>query len=473
MRPSARLIQISLPNPGVNGKGSLQTSLEHAQINFTQDRSSNVKLAALATINRHLPSSMRYGQFRYYWLALLAGVTGHQMLLQFTLGWLIFEMTGEPRDIAFLGIAIAIPALALNLLGGVLADRWEPKYVVAAAQTVSATVVVGLAVLVLTEDVQTWHILAAGVIIGAVQAFDAPSRSSISPRLVRIEHIVNAVAMDSIVWKVTRVLAPALAGMVIAWRDIHTSMFISAASFYLLASVLTVLKLRPRPPAKGRFVPQIAESFRYVRQHPVFLNVMVLTCCNSLFGMSYVFLMPVFAKDVLDVGAEKIGWLLGASGVGAIAGTWYIGNLRDGAPKGKLILAGAGLYGLTQILFALAAWQGSYAASMALLVLVGVSNSLYLVGGLSTIQQLVPEQLRGRVMGLYGITWSLAPLGMTQGGMVAQYIGAPWSVAIGASLMVAVAGVLFVRSPELRDLRTGGVEQLRPAYVASSDDGEE
>ena len=82
---------------------------------------------------------MQYGQFRYYWLALLAGVTGHQMLLQFTLGWLIFEMTGEPRDIAFLGVAIAIPALALNLLGGVLADRWEPKYVVAAAQTVSAT----------------------------------------------------------------------------------------------------------------------------------------------------------------------------------------------------------------------------------------------------------------------------------------------------------------------------------------------
>ena len=129
---------------------------------------------------------MQYGQFRYYWLALLAGVTGHQMLLQFTLGWLIFEMTGEPRDIAFLGVAIAIPALALNLLGGVLADRWEPKYVVAAAQAVSATVVVALAVLVLKEHVQTWHILAAGVIIGAVQAFDAPSRSSVSPRLVRM-----------------------------------------------------------------------------------------------------------------------------------------------------------------------------------------------------------------------------------------------------------------------------------------------
>ena len=416
---------------------------------------------------------MRYGQFRYYWLALLAGVTGHQMLLQFTLGWLIYRMTGEPRYIAYLGVAIAIPALALNLIGGVLADRWEPKYLVAAAQSVSATVVVVLAILVLNGDVKTWHILAAGVIIGAVQAFDAPSRSSISPRLVRTEHIVNAVAMDSIVWNVVRVLAPALAGIIIAWRDIPTSMFISAASFYLLAAVLTILRLRPRPPAKGRFAPQVAESLRYVRQRPVFFNVMLLTCCNSLFGMSYVFLMPVFAKDVLDVGAEKIGLLLGASGVGAIIGTWYIGNLKDGAPKGQLILAGADLYGNTQILFAMAAWQGSYTASMAMLVLVGASNSLYLVGGLSTIQQLVPEQLRGRVMGLYGITWSLAPLGMTQGGMIAQYIGAPWAVALGAMVMIVVSGLMYVLSPDLRNLRAGAVEQLPPTHAISVADDDD
>ncbi len=416
---------------------------------------------------------MRYGQFRYYWLALLAGVTGHQMLLQFTLGWLIYRMTGEPRYIAYLGVAIAIPALALNLIGGVLADRWEPKYLVAAAQSVSATVVVVLAILVLNGDVKTWHILAAGVIIGAVQAFDAPSRSSISPRLVRTEHIVNAVAMDSIVWNVVRVLAPALAGIIIAWRDIPTSMFISAASFYLLAAVLTILRLRPRPPAKGRFAPQVAESLRYVRQRPVFFNVMLLTCCNSLFGMSYVFLMPVFAKDVLDVGAEKIGLLLGASGVGAIIGTWYIGNLKDGAPKGQLILAGAALYGLTQILFAMAAWQGSYTASMAMLILVGASNSLYLVGGLSTIQQLVPEQLRGRVMGLYGITWSLAPLGMTQGGMIAQYIGAPWAVALGAMVMIVVSGLMYVLSPDLRNLRAGAVEQLPPTHAVSVADDDD
>ena len=110
---------------------------------------------------------------------------------------------------------------------------------------------------------------------------------------------------------------------------------------------------------------------------------------------------------------------------------------------------------------------------MAMLVLVGASNSLYLVGGLSTIQQLVPEQLRGRVMGLYGITWSLAPLGMTQGGMIAQYIGAPWAVALGAMVMIVVSGLMYVLSPDLRNLRAGAVEQLPPTHAVSVADDDD
>lgn len=410
-------------------------------------------MTIFTTTNRLLPSSMRYGHFRYYWLALLAGVTGHQMLLQFTMGWLVFELTGEARYLAFLGIAIAIPALALNLLGGVLADRLEPKFLVAGAQGISASVVALLAVLVLTGQVAVWHVLATAVIIGALQAFDQPSRSSIFPRLVKREDIVNAVAMESIVWNAVRVLAPALAGIVIDRLSIHASMFFSAATFFILGVVITMLRLRPRPPAAGQVIQQIGESFRYVRQHPVFLYVMLLTFCNSMFGMAYIFLMPVFAKEVLNVGAEGVGWLLGASGLGAILGTWFVGSLKAGSPKGLMMLGGALFYGLTQILFALAAWQGLYGVSMALLFLVGVSNSLYLVGGLSTLQELVPDQLRGRVMGLYGVTWSLAPLGMSQGGFIAQYFGAPVAVGAGAAVITVAAALIFARSPDIRRLR--------------------
>ena len=413
---------------------------------------------------------MRYGQFRYYWLALLVGVTGHQMLLQFTLHWLMFQLTGDVISLVYLGMAIALPALVLNLLGGVLADRLEPKYLVAGAQTISATVVALLAVLVMTGQVEIWHILVTAVIIGAVQAFDQPSRSSVFPRLVEREHIVNAVAMESIVWNGVRILGPLLAGVIIGRVSIEASMFVSAATFYIMASVISLLSLRPRPPATGRVMLQIGESLRYVGRHRIFLYIMLLTFFNSLFGMAYIGLMPVFATEVLNVGAEKVGLLLGASGVGAILGTWFIGNLRTGFPKGPLILAGAVGYGLGLILFAVAAWQGQYGLSLVILFFVGVVNSLYLVGGLSTLQELVPDQLRGRVMGLYGMTWSLSPLSVSQAALVAEHLGgAPVAVAAGAVVIIVAAGVIFAMSPELRGLRAGITEQVRPAYAGATD----
>ena len=409
---------------------------------------------------------MRYGHFRYYWLALLAGVTGHQMLLNFTMGWLVFSITGEERYLAYLGVAIALPALALNLLGGVLADRLEPKFLVAAAQATSATIVALLATLVVTDrvEVQVWHILVAAVLIGAVQAFDQPSRSSVFPRLVKPDHIVNAVAMESIVWNGVRVGGPILAGFMIDGLSIAASMFFSAGTFYVLGLVVSLLNLRDRPPATGEVARQISEGFRYVRSHSLFSLILLLTFSNSMFGMAYIHLMPSFAKEVLEVGAGKIGYLLGASGVGAILGTTIIANLKDHHPKGLVILGGAIFYGVALILFSVAAWQNQYKVSMVMLFLVGVSNSLYLVGGMSVMQQLVPDRLRGRVMGMYAMTWSLAPLGMTQAGFIAQYLGASVAVAAGAVVIIGVATLVWLNSSELRSLRGHIPESQRQSY---------
>ena len=410
-------------------------------------------------ISRFIPSSMRYGQFRYYWLALLTGVTGHQMLFQFTLGWLMFQLTGDEGYLGYLGLAVALPALALNLVGGVLADRLEPKVLVASAQGVSATVVVGLSVLVMVDLVEPWHILVAAFVAGICQAFDQPSRASIFPRLVEREHIVNAVAMESVVWNGVRVLAPALAGVVIARLSIETSMLISAASFYVLAAVMSLLRLRDRSPATGRVLQQIGESFRYVRANPIFMHVMLMTFCNSLFGLSYIFLMPSLAEEWLLVGAERVGWLLGAAGLGAIVGNWFIGILPMNSPRGKVILYGAVVYGICLLLFALAAWQQQYWLSMGILFVGGFHFSLYLVGGLSTLQELVPDRIRGRVMGLFGATWSLGPLGMAQAGFVARYLGAPFAVALGAVAILLVAALILVFGADLRRFRGRDSEQ--------------
>ena len=407
----------------------------------------------LSGISRFVPSSMRYGQFRYYWVALLTGVTGHQMLFQFTLGWLMFDLTGDEGYLAYLGMAVALPALALNLLGGVLADRLEPKVLVAGAQSMSATAVVALAVLVLLDLVEPWHILLTAFVAGVGQAFDQPSRASIFPRLVEREHIVNAVAMESVVWNGVRVLAPALAGVVIARLSIETSMLISAGSFYVLAAIVSMLKLRDRAPATGRVMQQIGDSFRYVRTHPLFLYIMLLTFCNSLFGMAYILLMPSLAEKSLMVGPERVGWLLGSAGAGAIVGNWIIGSLPSNSRRGQVILLGAMLYGILLIFFALAAWQSLYWVGMVILFVAGINFSLYLVGGLSALQELVPDNIRGRVMGLYGATWSLGPLGMAQAGFVARYFGAPAAVAAGAVIIFLVALLIYLFRTDVRGFR--------------------
>ena len=425
-------------------------------------------------LNSCLPISMRYGQYRYYWVALLIGVTGHQMLLQFTMGWLMFDLTGEKLDLAYLGLAIAIPAIVFNVLGGAMADRFEPKFLVTGSQSTSATGVTVLAVLTLLGWVEPWHIFVVAGLIGTVQAFDSPSRSSIFPRLVLREHIVNAVAMESIVWNVVRILGPLFAGIIIDRVSIPASMLASAASFYLLGAVVSVLRLRERPPAQGQVARQIAAGLRYVREHSIFSIIMMLTFCNSMFGMAYIGLMPVFAKEVLEVGAERIGWLLGAAGIGAITGTVIIGNMKDRHPLGLAILAGAILYGLGLVLFAFTANLKMYVASMGILIFVGVAHSLYITGGIAAIQSLVPDQLRGRIMGLYGVTWSLGPLSLVFGAPVADYLdSAPWAVAIGAIVIVAVTILVFLFSPQMRSLPVRSEEARRRHQIPSAREREE
>ena len=226
-----------------------------------------------------------------------------------------------------------------------------------------------------------------------------------------------------------------------------------------------MLRLRARAPSQGQVARQIAAGLRYVRQHSVFSIIMMLTFRNSMFGMAYIGLMPVFAKDVLDVGAERIGWLLGAAGIGAITGTVVVGNMKDRHPLGLAILAGAVFYGLGLVLFAFTASQKMYVASMGILVFVGIAHSLYITGGIAAIQSLVPDQLRGRIMGLYGVTWSLGPLSLVFGGPVSKALDSPpWAVAIGAMVVVVVAILVGLFSPQMRSLPVRPDEARRQQY---------
>ena len=385
----------------------------------------------------HTPSALKYPEFRNYWLGLMASVTGYQMLVMFSLGWLIYDLTKDARFVGYMSVCLAAPAILLNLFGGVFADKLNPKRLLGLTQLTTALVVLGLAIFVVLDVVNEWHVMGAAFLIGAVQAFDTPSRQSIFPRLVERKDLSNAVALNAVVWTGTRIVAPTIAGIIIGRTDISTAIFVSAAGFLALSLVSQTLKLPPAARASGSVFKEMVTGFLFIKGSPVLAFLIGVTFFNSMFGMSYLFLMPVFANEVLEIGPEKVGWLLGASGSGAIVGIVFAANLGNLQHRSWLLIGGAVFFGTSLIVFALTTYFKLYWASMAVLVVEGASNSIYLMVVMTTLHGLVPDHFRGRVMGFYAITWSLAPLGGLQSNFIAHYISAPVAVGMGGVLVVA------------------------------------
>ena len=412
---------------------------------------------------RHIipvPSSFKYPDFLRYWLGLLVSVIGYQMLVLFALGWLIFKLTDDARWVGAMTATVAAPAIVLNLFGGVFADKLNPKRLLGITQGTTGIVVVVLAVLDLQDVVNKWHVLAAAFLIGAVQAFDSPSRQSIFPRLVEREALPNAVAAVSIIWTGTRIISPTIAGILIAQTSVSTAIFVSAAGFLALCLISQTLKVPPAERARGGLFTEMFAGFLFIKRSPIFSFLIGMTFFNSLFGMSYIFLMPVFAKEVMEVGAQKIAWLMGSSGVGAVAGIFVVANMGRFQSRGWLLVGGAVFFGTFLIIFAVTSHLQMYGLSMVILFVAGFANSVYLLSVMTALHRLVPDHFRGRIMGFYSITWSMAPLGGLQANFIAHYVNAPVAVALGGALVCAFALAVGLGNRRVRDL---GVATLNSA----------
>ena len=194
---------------------------------------------------------------------------------------------------------------------------------------------------------------------------------------------------------------------------------------------------------------QMLEGFVFIKGHSIFSFLITMTFFNSVFGMSLIYLMPLFAEKVLEVGPEGMGFLMGAFGVGSLVGTTVSAGLGDFQKRGWLLVGGAVLFGSSLILFSLSPW---YYVSLGLVTLAGTCNATYTISAMTTLQALVPDQFRGRVMGFYAMTWSLQPLGAMQAGAIADFVGARFAGALGGILVASFALGLAVRNPEVRSI---------------------
>ena len=394
-------------------------------------------------------AGLRYRNYRLYWLGQLSSVLALNMEMA-AQAWLVFLLTDSPLMLGVAGIVYAVPRVSLVLVGGAVADRADKRRIMVCTQSLLALAYLVLGLLILTERVVFWHVLVFAFNSGLMRSFDRPSRYALLPEMVPREEIANAVALGSSVWQACRLVGPGLAGLLIHWFGVgHTfiACFVSSAAAVALWAFIRTRPLIGQP--QGGVWRNILAGLDFVRRNQLFYSLLGLTCFNSLFGMSYVILLPVFARSILEVDSRGFGLLQSFSGVGALIGTLIVAYLAQAGRRGWQVLVGSAIFGSLLMLFA---YSSSFALSLGLIFFLGLFNQIYLTS-INTILQLnLPNDLRGRVLGLFGLTWDLMPLGGAISGTVAEFAGAPTAVALGGFLVAALGLYGLARLPTVREI---------------------
>lgn len=410
----------------------------------------------MSSVTTQAASSSRWGalaypNYRRYWFAAIVRVFGIQFRF-IGAGWLVaVELDQSPFWLGVVWLATSLPTILLSLPAGALADRSEPYRLLLLSQILSFVGHFVLAVLIVTGVVSLWMVIVWAVATSSFAALSAPSMSALLPRLIERQAMSSAVALNSGVWGAMRVVGPALSGILIALVGTGQAFFVAAATMGISVFVLLKIRLPARTTVPGSADQDgVMVGFRFIWSHPLFLATIGLSFFASVFGSSYVVLLPIFAENLLEVGSAGFGFMEAAAGVGAVAGTYAILRYGISPRPGVVMLGSASVFG---VLIALFATTDALVPAAALLLLAGVAEEAYLVVGMTVLQLAVPDQLRGRVMGIWTMTYFLAAAGGFLAGLAAELVGVRVTIAAGSLAVSAFALVLYFASSELRSLR--------------------
>jgi MFS family permease len=409
-----------------------------------------------------IPPAFRHPKYRMYWLGFFLAVSGHQ-IFQFVQFVLVYELTGSVVALGVLGAANAAPGILLGVIGGVFADRWEKRRLIITTQFVSGIAVLLLAVLTSVRLVEVWHVLAVAIVVSTVGAFDGPARSAYYPKLIPQSAMISAVALNSTIWQATRIIGPAAAGVIVGTvadvplDGMAIALYIAVGGYVAMIAAMAWIRLSGEGESKGNPLGNLVDGLKYIRGDRNLFTLIMLAFASALFGWSYVILMPVIALDILGVGEDGLGALLAAAGVGAtvITVTLAVVDTPLLQRRGWFVVGGSITNGLLIIGFALTADRvGSFPLALVFMFFLGFTQMVYTTGTMGSIQLMITDAMRGRVLGVYGIVWGIQPLSGTLVAFIARFVGVPVAVSIGGAALVAVALVAVMVNPDLRHLRT-------------------
>lgn len=455
----------------VRGRNILPSAVIEAQTSATMATPSAttttpVHPRSLRERIRESSGALNEPRYRRYWLGSLASVGAIQVAMTGMLWLIANDLGGSPGILGVLGGAIAIPTILVNLFGGVLADRLDRRMIMIVISGVTAALMTLLAVLVVTDLVEIWHVVAIAGAQGFFQGFDGPVRSSFFPLLIERKHMMSAVALNSVMWQFSRIVTPLFAGFAIQYLGTESVFFAGAVGW--IAMLLVIFSLRvpqTKPDVRRKVLQELGEGVSFITGNRLFAVIIPLTFANMFFGMQYLQLMPLFA---IRHGVEAAGMsvIFTFLGLGAITGTLVIGRRQRSNHIGKIMLGGTFMFSALVPAFAFAP---TYPSALALIYLIGIFNSIFLISSMTSLQLRVPAQLRGRVMGIYTITFSLIPLGGMLGGGIAELLDERWAITISAIVLTSIVVFVFVTKREVRNLSGVELERDEPVSAPSGE----
>ena len=403
--------------------------------------SHGTKTGASAGGIRHTFDALQEAQFRLLWFGMLFAQAAVQMNIV-ARPWLAYSISGSAMALGEVAIARGLPQSILSLLGGAMADRMDKRNLLITVQLSQAVVAGVNALLVHLGVVRVWHLVVIGLFQGVVFAFNMPARQALIPELVSKEHLANALALNSAGMNLNRVLAPALAGILIASHP--AVVFDVVSGFYFISTLLLLLLPKGGPaatPHPHSALVDIWDGIKYIVKNKAVLALVIMAFIPTIFGMPYQELLPVFQRDVLRVGPHALGMMYTAVGIGALIGSLTVAAALAQSTKKNFIQGIAGvMFGVVIILLALSTW---YTVSLGILFAVGLASQGYMTLNNVLLIEATNPAYYGRVMSAYMLTFSMMPVAMLPIGFMVDRIGiSSTELIVGSILAVLMMGFL-------------------------------
>ena len=385
--------------------------------------------------------------FAKYLMVLVISMTGTWVRVT-AMGYLVYDLTGDPFKLGFISFAQAAPELIFGPIAGAYLDRIDRRRVLLAVQATTISMMVLLTVIVATGVVEYWHLLIIAVVVGTATAFDWPARLSIVPSLVERKHLQSAVALNAAAFNGSRVIGPSIGGWLIGAAGLAFCFgFTATAALPFTLVVLGMAVIRPQITVDT--VPEgawssLMDGYRYIWRNHDIRALLSVDIIPIALGMSYSTMAPAIARDVLGMGPEGLGYLLTANGVGSLTGTLLVAVLSGVRNRGRLVVIGVAAFGAILIVFGL---SGSVWLSIPTIVMLGLVYANYGTMNDTLLQTNVDDAYRGRVLAAYSMFWGLSPIGGLLAGFLAHHVGVQWAVAINGMLVLLYVPFLWFGTP--------------------------